>query len=235
MHTRALVWCLLALIAAEAALRAEHGPGALFNSRCRACHTFGGGDLIGPDLKGVTDRHPREWLRRWIASSQTLVRAGDPAAVALFDRFRHFPMPDQSFAAGELETLLDYFAGGGPIAEAKRNRRAEQAGPAEIAFGGALFTGARVPASGGAPCLSCHAVAGHAIGGSLGPDLTHAYSKYQDRRLAAVLLRGCFPRLPDASSRASLTDDEVFAVKAFLRSVDPGQRSLATARRGVRH
>jgi cytochrome c len=215
--------CGLLVILASVLLHAEHGPGALFNARCRACHTFGSGDLIGPDLKSVTDRHSREWLRKWITSSQTLVRAGDPAAVALFNRFRQFPMPDQSFAPGELDALLDYFAAGGPIAEARRNRRADQATVAEIDLGRALFTGERVPASGGAPCASCHVVAAYRSGGTLGPDLTRAYSKFQDRRLALLLARGCFPRVPDTVGGRGLNDEEVFTLKAFLRSADPGQ------------
>ena len=45
------------------------------------------------------------------------MRAGDPVALALFNRFRQFPMPGQSFATGELDSLLDYFAAGGPIAD----------------------------------------------------------------------------------------------------------------------
>jgi hypothetical protein len=132
-------------------------------------------------------------------------------------------MPDQSFAAGKLESLMDYFAAGGPIAEARRNRRAEQASIDEIDLGRALFAGERVAASGGAACVSCHAVAGSRTGGTLGPDLTRAYSKFQDRRLALLLSRGCFPRVPDTSGGRSLNDDEVFALKAFLRATDPGQ------------
>jgi ubiquinol-cytochrome c reductase cytochrome c subunit len=227
MGTRALVCCLVLTAAAVNVVHGEHGPGALFNSRCRACHTFGAGDLVGPDLKGVTDRHTRDWLRRWITSSQSLVRSGDPAANALFNRFRRFPMPDQSFAPGELESLLDYFAAGGPEAEARRNRRAEQASAAEIELGRALFTGTRAPAVGGAPCMACHAVAGSGGGGNLGPDLTHAYSKFQDRRLGVLLSRGCFPRAPYLTAHARLSDDEVFALKAFLRHEDPGQAERA--------
>jgi cytochrome c2 len=228
MGTRALVCCVFLAAAAVNVVHGQHGPGALFNSRCRACHTFGGGDLVGPDLKGVTDRHTREWLRRWITSSQTLVRSGDPAANALFNRFRQFPMPDQSFAPGELESLLDYFAAGGPEAEARRNRRAERASAAEIDLGRALFTGDRAPAAGGAPCIACHAVAGSSAGGTLGPDLTRVYSKFQDRHLGLLLARGCFPRAPDLTVRAQLSDDEVFALKAFLRHADPGQAERAT-------
>ena len=217
---KAIVFWLVVLSATASTARAEQGPGALFNRRCRACHTFGHGDLIGPDLKGVTDRHSRAWLTAWITSSQTLIRSGDPAANALFKKYRQIPMPDQIFPAGELASLLDYFAEGGPEAEAMRNRRAEIATSAEIGLGRALFMGQRALSDGGASCVSCHRVGDTMLGGSLGPELTHAYSKFQDRRLAALLSRGCFPRVPDISVRRPLSDDESFALKAFLRAAD---------------
>ncbi|PYR89591.1 MAG: hypothetical protein DMF84_24115 [Acidobacteria bacterium] len=235
MKLQTLVLCVALICGAVAGADGEHGPGALFNRRCRVCHTFGSGDLIGPDLKGVTGRHSREWLTRWITSSQTLIRTGDPAANALFKKYKQFPMPDQSFAAGELDSLISYFAAGGPMAEAQRNRRAETATAAEAELGRALFVGQRGLASGGAPCISCHSAGDIGIGGSLGPDLTRAFSKFQDRRLASLLSRGCFPRLPEVSARTSLSDEEVFALKAFLRQADPGQRPPESAQNEARH
>ena len=223
MQARVLVCFVVVLSALVPAAHAQQRPASLFNSRCRACHTYGAGDLIGPDLKGVTDRHSRDWLRTWITSSQTLVRSGDPAALALFNRFKHFPMPDQPFGPGELDALLDYFAAGGPLADARRNRRAEDASVAEVRRGRALFAGERAATAGGAPCISCHSVATEAGGGTLGPDLTRAYSKFQDRRLALLIGRGCFPRQPAAGLGRALSDDEVFALKAFLQAIDPGQ------------
>jgi cytochrome c551/c552 len=217
---KCLACCLVFLCVSALHPSAEEGPGALFNRRCRACHTFGGGDLVGPDLKGVAERHSRAWLTAWITSSQALIRSGDPAANALFKRFRQIPMPDQTFAPGELASLLDYFAAGGPDGEAKWNRRAESATIAEIGQGRALFLGEVGLADGGAACVSCHQVGDMVIGGNLGPELTHAYSKFQDRRLAALITRGCFPRVPDVSGTKSLTDAEAFALKAFLRDAD---------------
>jgi cytochrome c551/c552 len=226
---KAFVCCLALVWVAALSLSAEEGPGALFNRRCRACHTFGNGDLVGPDLKGVTERHSRAWLTAWITSSQTLVRSGDPAANALFQKYRQIPMPDQSFGPGELASLLDYFADGGPEAAAKRNRRAESATAAEIDLGRALFLGERPLSDGGAACVSCHRVGDSVLGGNLGPELTHAYSKFQDRRLAALIARGCFPRVPDISAKKSVRDDESFALKAFLREADT---NLVAADRG---
>ena len=235
MKAKTLVCCIALIFGVAANAGGENGPGAIFNRRCRACHTYGSGDLIGPDLNGVTGRHSREWLTRWITSSQTLIRSGDAAATALFKKYKQFPMPDQSFAPRELDSLLDYFAAGGPIAEAKRNRRAETATVAEIDLGRALFVGQRRLASGGAPCMACHAVGDSRIGGSLGPDLTHAFSRFQDRRLASLISRGCFPRLPEISTPKSLTDDEVFALKAFLRQADSTQHRSEPPQRAPRH
>jgi cytochrome c2 len=235
MRAKALLLCVVLISGAAAKAHGEHGPGALFQRRCRVCHTYGSGDLIGPDLKGVTDRHTREWLTKWITSSQSLIRSGDPAANALFRKYKQFPMPDQSFAAGELDALINYFAAGGPVAEATRNRRAATATSAEIDLGRALFVGQRGLASGGAPCVSCHSIGDIGIGGSLGPDLTRAFSRYQDRRLALLISRGCFPRLPDISARTPLNDDEVFALKAFLRQADPGQHLHESAPSQARH
>lgn len=38
---------------------------ALYEQRgCPACHTLGAGSLVGPDLRGVTERRDRDWLVR---------------------------------------------------------------------------------------------------------------------------------------------------------------------------
>ena len=40
-------------------------PGqALFKKMCAPCHTIGGGDHVGPDLRGVADRRDHAWLDR---------------------------------------------------------------------------------------------------------------------------------------------------------------------------
>ena len=44
------------------------------NRGCNTCHRVGGGNLIGPDLAGVTQRRSEKWLTTWLK---------DPAAVDL--------------------------------------------------------------------------------------------------------------------------------------------------------
>jgi mono/diheme cytochrome c family protein len=193
-------------------------PSTTFARKCSSCHTYGRGVLVGPDLKGATDRHSRDWLTAWISSSETVIRSGDPAAVALFAKFKQQRMPDQGLSREELSALIDYLAVAGPEADARRKaRRADTATPAEIEAGRALFAGDRVLASGGASCFSCHRVASIGAGGTLGPDLSGAYARYQDRGLSALLARGCFPRARASMAPTVLTDEEAFALKAFLR------------------
>ena len=55
----------------------------VFNTTCFACHTIGGGRLIGPDLAGVHEKRSQEWLEKFIKSSQSMINAGDTEAVAL--------------------------------------------------------------------------------------------------------------------------------------------------------
>lgn len=57
---------------------------ALFNANCTQCHKVYE-KVIGPALTGVDTRHSEEWLLKWIKNSQSMVKAGDPEAVKLFN------------------------------------------------------------------------------------------------------------------------------------------------------
>lgn len=75
---------------------------------CAACHTIGGGKLIGPDLKGVTERRDEAWLIKFIQNSQAMIQAGDEIAVQLFEEYNKIPMPPNNLSDDEVKTLLNY-------------------------------------------------------------------------------------------------------------------------------
>ena len=93
---------------------------------CAACHTIGKGKLIGPDLKGVTERRDREWLYSFIRSSQTMVKNGDPTAVKLFEEFNKIPMPDNDFTDEQIEGILTYIENYDPSAAATGTATTQQ-------------------------------------------------------------------------------------------------------------
>lgn len=194
-------------------------PSMLFKTKCSSCHTFGKGDRIGPDLKGVTERHPREWLIPWIRSSETLIRRRDPAATALFSKYRQQRMPDHDLSDTQIGSLLDYFQAGGPAAEAQQQMRLAAAATAqEVQRGRELFFGATPLASGAVACVFCHKLSNETLlGGTFAPDLSSIFPRYFDRALDQKLKQRCVNGTSDDTARVA--DDESFALRAFLRSV----------------
>lgn len=75
---------------------------------CSACHTIGKGKLIGPDLKGITEKRDKEWLYSFIRSSQTMIQNGDEEAVKIFEEYNKIPMPPNDFTDDQIAGLLAY-------------------------------------------------------------------------------------------------------------------------------
>jgi mono/diheme cytochrome c family protein len=211
--------CSALVLGTTARVEAGFDPTGAFRSRCSGCHSVGRGDVVGPDLRGVLQRHDRRWLHSFIHSSQSVIRAGDQAARALYERYGRRTMPDHELSAVEIDALLDLIAAGGP-ADASRTaiRRASAASAAEVRRGRELFAGRRGFRLGGAPCADCHGAADVNPwgGGTLGSDLTHAYDKYQDWGMSRALADADFPLMASIYHQRPLTGDEIFAVKAFL-------------------
>src|SRR5690606_38752155 len=81
---------------------------SLFNANCSACHRLDQ-KLIGPALRGVTDRREVQWAKDFIHNSQKLISSGDPTAVALFAEFNNVIMPAMPFLSDDdLNNLLAY-------------------------------------------------------------------------------------------------------------------------------
>ena len=82
----------------------------LFKQNCTACHTIGGGRLVGPDLSGVTEKREDKWLKSWITNSQDLIASGDADAIAIFEEYNKTVMTPFDFSDEELTAVLAYIA-----------------------------------------------------------------------------------------------------------------------------
>lgn len=78
----------------------------LFNNGCAACHTIGGGDKIGPDLLGVTERRQRQWLERFVLVPDEVLAARDPVAIELLRKYKGVRMPNLGLARDEVADIL---------------------------------------------------------------------------------------------------------------------------------
>ena len=191
----------------------------IFKERCTACHTYGKGIKVGPDLKGVTQRRSRAWLLKFIGSSSTMIRLGDPTAKKLFNEYKQERMPDWSDLSPEqIGALLDYFAADGPEKKEPSERQASTATAAEIEMGRRLFNADTPFAYGGPACVTCHVASpGERIrGGTLGPSLATTYVRYRDKALTDFFKRPCFLHDARLSTGKYLTPEESFALKAYL-------------------
>lgn len=87
-------------------------------AQCKACHTIGGGKLVGPDLKGITEKMDEAWLIKFIQNSQAMVKAGDPEAVKIFEEYHKIPMPAHNLTDEQVKDILLYIKNGGKVAGA---------------------------------------------------------------------------------------------------------------------
>jgi len=204
----------------------------VFNTTCFACHTIGGGRLIGPDLAGVHEKRSQEWLESFIRSSQSMINAGDAEAVALFEEYNSLLMPDAVASDEEIRQVLSYIeiqsSGAAANNEASAVEPVVPAEPAseeEILAGQEMFQGNIRFENSGPACNACHEVRNDAVigGGILATELTSVFTRMGGAGVTAILGQAPFPVMQAAYEDRSLTDGEVTALVAFLEYADSEQ------------
>lgn len=196
---------------------------ALFKQKCAACHTIGGGKLVGPDLKGVTARRVHSWLVRWISVPDKMIAEGDSVATALLKEFNGVPMPNMGLSTADAEAVISYLKEASKGASAPKTSGAlSQPTQDEIKLGQNLFQGNIRFVGGGPSCISCHNVHyGNVIGGGiLARELTTVFSRMGAPGIRAILTSSPFPVMQAAFQEKAITDDEISALIGFLQHVD---------------
>lgn len=232
---------ILTLVFASHARAADPAvePGATtFNTLCIACHTIGGGNLVGPDLAGITDKRSQQWLVDFITSSQAMVQAGDPDAVALFEEYNGMIMPDALVPEQEVLAVIGYMASqsaatteapapGAALASAPEPAAVapEEVSPETILLGQNLFQGTVRFENKGPTCNACHDVTHDAVigGGILAAELNTVFSRMSSAGVEAILGRPPFPVMQTAYEDQPLTEQEIKALTAFLKSLDEAE------------
>lgn len=77
----------------------------VFNAKCSACHKISK-RVVGPALKGVTDRRTPEWIMNMILNPEEMV-AKDPQAKQLLAEYLA-PMANQNLTTDEARQILEY-------------------------------------------------------------------------------------------------------------------------------
>jgi len=207
-----------------------------FRLNCTSCHTIGGGRLVGPDLRGVTERKERAWLARFIVDPLGMIDSGDAYALKLLDEARGAKMtgvPGMTLDRAmnlldliEAESVLDksQFAG---IKISDRPFTAD-----DVSAGSGIFLGTHRLANRGPACVSCHSVNGIGVlaGGKLGPDLNAVFERLNGRKgLATWLSAPPTPIMQAVFGDHPLDEDEILPLVAFFadKAVAPPESGQA--------
>lgn len=206
----------------------------VFKKNCTACHTVGGGRLVGPDLKGVTSKRSEEWLAKFIKSSQALIKSGDADAKAIFEEYSQITMPDQAISDAEIKSVILYIKSQSPVETAETEvdnmqvvsnepvKPQRVATEQDIMDGLNLFAGKKIFNNKGPSCLSCHNVTYDGImgGGLLAKDLTTVYERMGEAGIGGLLNAPPFPAMAESYKNNPLSEDEIFQLTAFLNHVN---------------
>lgn len=217
--TLMIVFLATGVALAQPSEQASDGE-TIFKTKCVACHTIGGGDLVGPDLSGVADRRDRAWLTKWISAPDQVLASGDPIATELLAKYNNIPMPNLALTPEEVDALLVYLGSGATTGGG--------AGlPAGNATNGkAYFVGDKRFENGGPQCMSCHSVAGLGAlgGGNLGPDLTTSGFVQSDAAFAAFMGAPSTVTMGAIWANTPLSAQEQADLYAFLSKATVTQR-----------
>jgi mono/diheme cytochrome c family protein len=225
------LWSLIIIITITLSVTAwAQEPGEqLFQTNCSACHTLGGGRLVGPDLAAVTERRSEEWLEKFIQSSTTLIQSGDAEANAVFEEFSGMTMPDFSLTNVQIKQILGFIetksSGQAIVPDEIAGEEPAIAEPASIESvvrGQDMFQGTIRFRNGGPSCNACHDVKNDAVigGGILAAELTTVFSRMGGSGVGAILGQAPFPVMQAAYAKNPLIDDEITDLVAFLQDAD---------------
>jgi len=211
-------------VANAAGTDAQTGKQLFQEKTCGACHSIGKGDLVGPDLQGVTTRRPREWLEQWIAAPDAVLAKKDPYAENLLHKFHDVPMPNLGLSKSDVDAILAYLETTASGAAAQPSEHASEAASAPAVKGNPeigkdLFTGVVRFQNGGPPCMACHSTGGIGAlgGGQLGPDLTTVATRFGGASGVDAFVAGLpTPTMKAVWSQHPLTTEERANVVDFL-------------------
>ena len=99
---------LLATTTAMFAQDAAEGE-TLFKNNCAACHASTDEILVGPGLKGISERRPIEWIVKWVHNPQAVIASGDKYANDLYNKFNKAAMtPYPNFSEAQIKGIIAY-------------------------------------------------------------------------------------------------------------------------------
>ena len=200
----------------------------LFKSKCAACHKTSNKRSIGPGLANIHEKYSKEWFKKFVNSSQALIKSGDADAIKIFEEYNKVIMPDQGLSDAELNAIFDYIKSVSPTKKETPTTQVveEEIIPFEptkedILIGQNLFSGKQVFKNGGPSCISCHDIRYDNVvaGGGLSVELTDVYERLKKEGVEGMITGLPFPKMKASYQNHKITEEETTQLVAFLKEV----------------
>ncbi len=161
-----------------------------------------------------------------------MINDGDADAIALFEEYNKMLMPDPPLTEEQIKDVLNYVKTQSTtdpdsefeVVEVQETVKEPEkvATKEDILLGQNLFQGITRFENGGPTCNACHDVMNDAVigGGVLASELTSVFTKMGGIGVRAVLGRAPFPVMEIAYKDKALSENEIFALVAFLQDAD---------------
>ncbi len=214
-----------ALVCAAPPVAVGQETAAFFKQNCYSCHTIGGGRLVGPDLKSVSQRKDREWLVRFILNPQAMMDRGDPYAMRILEESRGVVMAQiAGLTRDRANLLLDLIEAESALEKSQFEGIKFSDRPfteLDVETGERIFNGLTRLSNGGPPCISCHTVRGLGLlgGGRLGVDLTKVSERVGGRKpLSAWLVSPATTTMQPVFKSYPMEPEEILSLVAFFEN-----------------
>ena len=210
-----------------------------FKASCKSCHSIGGGFLVGPDLRNVTQRRDRAWLTKFVRNPKAVIDSGDKVALQLLKEANNQVMQAFPDLSDDLANKLwDMIAAESALPEGKSRFAGLRISDRpftddDVTDGEALFVGRKRFEKGAPACNACHTVSslGGLGGGTLGVDLTEAYARLGGRKaISNWIYAPPSPVMQPVFKNHELTSDEVFSLVAYLERATMSGENVARDR-----
>lgn len=200
-------------------LLAQDGE-ATFKANCAACHSVGGGKLVGPDLSGVTKKRDKVWFSKFVKNSAQVINSGDADAIAISKEYNNMLMPPSTLPNADIESIYQFIEtkSGGTSTPAIVVDYLKDSKDENIRNGFKLFTGEKAFKNSGVSCISCHNVDQYGSGGKLAKNLTISFNTLKTDGIKAMIASPAFPAMINSYKNNALTEEEIFNLTSFLRA-----------------
>lgn len=200
-----------------------------FQRHCAVCHSLGEDKILGPGLKGISERKDQEWLIKFIKNSSEVIKSGDEYAVALYEEYDNVEMTSfEQLSDEEIIEILDYIETGGITEEVDEeltvitNEDIEKfLEHDDIKRGERLFYGLLPLGEDAKACTECH-VAKYTPDFYWAPsaiDLAIYFEEKTVSDLQSALFSPQWPKLREVHRNYKISGKELASIKGYLNEL----------------